>query len=50
MWIKESGAEVVTSTDVSCLMHMEGYVRRHGIPLETKHIALILRGEDGTEG
>ncbi len=44
-WIRESGAEVVTSSDVSCLMHIEGYIKRNKIPLRTEHISLILRGE-----
>ena len=44
-WISESGAQVVTSCDVSCLMHIEGYLRRNKIPVRAEHIALILRGE-----
>ena len=39
------GAEVITSGDVSCLMHMEGIIRRHGLPLRVLHVAEILNGE-----
>lgn len=36
------GAEVITGTDVSCLMHLEGLIKRQGLPLQTRHIAEIL--------
>ena len=39
-----AGAEVMTATDSSCLMHMEGIIRRRGLPLRTMHIAQILAG------
>ena len=35
-------AKVITSTDVSCLMHQEGLIKRQKIPLEVMHIAEIL--------
>jgi L-lactate dehydrogenase complex protein LldE len=38
------GAEVITSGDVSCLMHMEGVIRRQGLPLRVVHVAEILNG------
>ncbi|HTN52909.1 MAG TPA: (Fe-S)-binding protein [Anaeromyxobacter sp.] len=38
----KAGAEVVTGTDVSCLMHMEGLARRTGQRLEFRHVAEIL--------
>jgi len=38
------GAEVIASGDVSCLMHMEGIIRRHGLPLRVMHVAEILNG------
>lgn len=34
--------EVITGTDVSCLMHMEGIIRRDKLPLKVMHIAEIL--------
>ncbi len=40
-----AGAEVMTATDASCLMHMEGIIRRRKIPLPTMHIAEILAGD-----
>lgn len=45
-----AGAEIVTSTDVSCLLQLEGLARRRGSPLEFLHVAEILaRGvADGT--
>ncbi len=39
-----AGAEVVTSTDMSCLMHLEGLARRQGLPLRFMHVAEILLG------
>ena len=36
------GAEYIVSADMSCLMHMEGLIRREGKPLGVKHIAEIL--------
>ena len=40
------GAEVITSGDVSCLMHMEGIVRRQGLPVRVLHVAEILNGAE----
>ncbi len=37
-----AGAEVITATDVSCLMHLEGLIQRHGIALRVMHVAEIL--------
>jgi L-lactate dehydrogenase complex protein LldE len=47
---ERAGAEVVTSTDVSCLLQLEGLARRRGSPLEFLYVAEILaRGvADGT--
>jgi len=36
------GAEVVTGTDMSCLMHLDGLIRKKRIPLEVKHLSEIL--------
>ncbi|TXG39019.1 (Fe-S)-binding protein [Seonamhaeicola maritimus] len=38
----ESGVEVITATDTSCLMHLEGLVNRNNQPLKVLHIAEIL--------
>jgi L-lactate dehydrogenase complex protein LldE len=40
----QAGAEVMTATDSSCLMHMEGIIRRRRLPIQTMHIAEILAG------
>lgn len=40
----KSGAEVMTATDASCLMHMDGIVRRQSLGLPTMHVAEILAG------
>jgi L-lactate dehydrogenase complex protein LldE len=37
-----AGAEIVTGTDVSCLMHLEGLARREGRPLRFMHVAEVL--------
>jgi L-lactate dehydrogenase complex protein LldE len=37
-----NGAEVITGTDVSCLMHLEGIIRKRNYPLEIKHFSEIL--------
>lgn len=38
----QSGAEVLASGDMSCLMHLEGLIRRDGQPLRVMHVAEIL--------
>ncbi|WP_420461205.1 (Fe-S)-binding protein [Neolewinella sp.] len=37
-----NGTEVITSGDMSCLMHMEGLIRREQLPLRVMHVAEIL--------
>lgn len=44
--IKRSGAEVVTATDDSCLMHIAGLASRQKLPFKTMHYACILAGEE----
>jgi len=39
------GAEVVTGVDVSCLMHLDGLIRRDRRPLRVLHVAQLLAGE-----
>lgn len=36
------GAEVIASTDMSCLMHLDGLIRREQLPLRVMHVAEIL--------
>jgi L-lactate dehydrogenase complex protein LldE len=38
------GAEFITSGDMSCLMHLEGVIRREHLPLRVMHVAEILNG------
>ncbi len=37
-----TGAELIISTDHSCLMHLDGYIRHQNLPLRTMHIADVL--------
>jgi L-lactate dehydrogenase complex protein LldE len=38
----ETGASAIVSTDLSCLMQLEGYIKAQNLPLSTFHIADIL--------
>lgn len=38
----ETEAEYIISTDSSCLMHQEGYINKHKLPLKVIHIADVL--------
>jgi len=42
--ILDSGAEVVISTDMGCLMHLEGYIAKNNIQLKVMHLADVLAG------
>ncbi len=42
---QQAGAEVITGVDMSCLMHLDGLIRRDGTPLRVLHIAEILMAE-----
>ena len=35
-------ADVICSSDVSCLMHLDGIIRRRGLNLKTKHIIELI--------
>ncbi len=37
-----TGAEYIISTDLSCLMHLQGYINNKKYPLKTLHIADVL--------
>ena len=39
---ERAGAEIVASTDVSCLLQLEGLAKKRGSPLEFLHVAEIL--------
>jgi L-lactate dehydrogenase complex protein LldE len=38
----DTGAEYIISTDLSCLMHLQGYIDKKGLPLKTMHIADVI--------
>jgi L-lactate dehydrogenase complex protein LldE len=38
----QTGADYIISTDLSCLMHLDGYIRYKQLPLKTMHIADVL--------
>jgi len=40
----EHEVEIITSADMSCLMHLEGLINRNNQPIRVKHIAEILAG------
>ena len=37
-----SGADYIISTDLSCLMHLDGYIKGKKLSLKTMHIADVL--------
>jgi len=39
---KETGADYIISTDLSCLMHLDGYAKNKGVPIKAMHIADVL--------
>ncbi|MFH0864846.1 MAG: (Fe-S)-binding protein [Bacteroidota bacterium] len=38
----DTGAEYIVSTEASCLMHLDAYIKKHGMSIKTIHIADIL--------
>jgi L-lactate dehydrogenase complex protein LldE len=40
--VVDTGAEYLISTDLSCLMHLEGYIKDRGLKLKTMHVADVL--------
>jgi len=44
---ERAGAEIVTATDMSCLMHLEGIIRRGRRPLRVMHVAEVLDAGEG---
>ena len=45
---ERAGAEVVTSTDMSCLMHLSGLIQRQRRPLAVMHISQLLVGRSAS--
>jgi L-lactate dehydrogenase complex protein LldE len=44
---EQAGAEVLTANDMSCLMHLDGIIRRRRKPIRVLHVAEILAGGQG---
>ncbi|HEY7725110.1 MAG TPA: (Fe-S)-binding protein [Anaeromyxobacteraceae bacterium] len=44
---ERAGAEVIAGVDASCLMHLDGLLRRAGKPIGVRHVAELLAGEEG---
>ncbi|HEX4079453.1 MAG TPA: (Fe-S)-binding protein [Rhizomicrobium sp.] len=42
---QSTGAELLTSSDLGCLLHLAGRIARRGLPLRVRHLAEILAGE-----
>ncbi|MCS7468346.1 (Fe-S)-binding protein [Stieleria sp. ICT_E10.1] len=40
----DKGSEVLASADMSCLMHLQGLIRREKNPIQVMHVAQILSG------
>jgi len=40
--VEQTGADYIISTDASCLLHMEAYIKKQGFTFKTKHIAEVL--------
>lgn len=38
----ETGAKYMITTDVSCMMHIQGYIDKNNLPMQTMHIADVL--------
>ncbi len=47
---QHAGAEVITAGDMSCLMHLDGLLRREGSPIRVMHLAEILAGRRLADG
>lgn len=43
---ERAGAEIITGTDMSCLMHLDGLIRRDHLPLRVMHVAEVLAASE----
>lgn len=41
----QAGVQTIVSADMSCLMHLDGLIKRQKLPLKVMHIANLLNGE-----
>lgn len=42
---EKNGVEVIAGVDMSCLMHLDGLLRRERRPVQVRHVAELLAGE-----
>ena len=42
---EQAGTQVLTANDMSCLMHLQGIIRRDKKPIRVMHVAEILAGD-----
>jgi L-lactate dehydrogenase complex protein LldE len=47
---EQAGVEVLTAADMSCLMHMDGLIRRQRKPIRVMHVAELLVEAIGIDG
>jgi len=45
--LAQSGADTVVSSDVGCLLNIQGACKHRGLPIEALHIAQVLEGRKG---
>ena len=45
---EQAGTEILTANDMSCLMHLDGLIRRQKKPIRVMHIVEILNEAVGT--
>ena len=38
----QTGAEYVISSDYSCLMHLNAYIKKQALPIKVMHLADVL--------
>jgi L-lactate dehydrogenase complex protein LldE len=43
---ERGGAEIISGTDMSCLMHLDGLIRRAGKPIRVMHVAEVLAASE----
>ncbi|MDP7252310.1 MAG: (Fe-S)-binding protein, partial [Planctomycetota bacterium] len=39
---EQAGTQILTANDMSCLMHLDGLIRRQGKDIKVMHVAEIL--------
>lgn len=46
--VEESGADILVGGDISCLLHLEGGLRRRNASVSVRHFVELIGGDDGT--